>query len=136
MAIINIDPANEETPYKADIDISELIKLEEVMTHFNLGPNGGLIYCMEFLERNISWLVDKLEHVKKKYLLIDCPGQVELYTHNDSVRNILNHLEKHVRLCAVNLGNFFFSSKLLNLPLKIGCRDGLFKAYLSKLKRR
>ena len=33
--------------------------------------------------------------------MIDCPGQVELYTHNHSVRNILNHLEEHgARLCA------------------------------------
>ena len=29
--IVNIDPANEQIPYKADIDISELIQLEEVM---------------------------------------------------------------------------------------------------------
>ena len=36
--------------------------------------------------------------------MIDCPGQVELYTHNNSVRNILNILEQHgARLCAVNL---------------------------------
>ena len=37
-----------------------LIKLEEVMEHYKLGPNGGLIYCMEFLEKNISWLLDEL----------------------------------------------------------------------------
>ena len=50
VAIIKIDPANENVPYKADIDVAELIKLEQVMDHFNLGPNGGLVYCMEYLE--------------------------------------------------------------------------------------
>ena len=82
VAIVNIDPANENVPYQADIDISELIQLEEVMDTFKLGPNGGLVYCMEFLEKNLDWLLEKLQNIKKKYLLIDCPGQVELYTHN------------------------------------------------------
>lgn len=104
VAIVNIDPANEQIPYTADVDIMNLIKLEEVMEHYKLGPNGGLIYCMEFLEKNISWLLDELTRLKGKYILIDCPGQVELYTHNNSVRNILNILEQHgARLCAVNL---------------------------------
>ena len=60
VAIVNIDPANEQIPYTADVDIMNLIKLEEVMEHYKLGPNGGLIYCMEFLEKNISWLLDEL----------------------------------------------------------------------------
>jgi len=111
VAIVNIDPANEQMPYKADVDIAELIRLEEVMDQLNLGPNGGLVYCMEFLEKNIEWLLTKLNSVKKKYLLIDCPGQVELYTHNDSVRNILTCLEQYgARLCAVNLVDSHYCS--------------------------
>ena len=31
-----------------DIDIRELISLEDVMEELQLGPNGGLIYCMEY----------------------------------------------------------------------------------------
>ena len=49
-----------------------------------LGPNGGLIYCMEFLGENFDWLLKKIEKLKDHYLLFDCPGQVELYTHNKS----------------------------------------------------
>jgi len=29
-------------------DIRELISLEDVMEELKLGPNGGLIYCMEY----------------------------------------------------------------------------------------
>lgn len=104
--IVNIDPANEQIPYKADIDISELIQLEEVMEHFKLGPNGALVYCMEFLEKNIDWLMNKIKKIDagKKYILIDCPGQVELYTHNNAIHSIVQKLEKNLtRLCAVNL---------------------------------
>ena len=37
-------------------DIRELISLEDVMAEMKLGPNGGLIYCMEYLVDNIDWL--------------------------------------------------------------------------------
>lgn len=111
VAIINIDPANENVPYAAEVDVSELIRLDEVMDHFKLGPNGGLVYCMEYLEKNMEWLLTKLSPLKNKYLLIDCPGQVELYTHNDSVRNIVTQLEAFgARLCAVNLVDAHYCS--------------------------
>ena len=76
VAIVNLDPANDELPYKSDIDISDLVCLEEVMGKFHLGPNGGLLYCMEFLSKNFAWLSDKISTTlgEDMYLLIDCPG--------------------------------------------------------------
>ena len=74
------------------------------MDSLKLGPNGGLVYCMEYLEKNIEWLKSELEAVKEKYILFDCPGQVELYTHNNSVRNIVSELVKmDMRLVSVHL---------------------------------
>ena len=104
-SLINIDPANENIPYEPDVDISDLIQLEDVMANFKLGPNGGLIYCMEYLEKNFDWLLTKLKSLESNYFIIDCPGQVELYTHNNSVKNIVQRLEKEVgiRLAAVHL---------------------------------
>ena len=29
------------------LDIRELVPLEDVMEELELGPNGGLVYCME-----------------------------------------------------------------------------------------
>ena len=56
VAVINLDPANDILPYQAAADIRELISLEDVMTEMKLGPNGGLIYCMEHLVDNFDWL--------------------------------------------------------------------------------
>jgi GTPase SAR1 family protein len=103
-AIVNLDPANDSIPYVADIDLSELVSLKQVMDEFGLGPNGGLIYCMEYLETNIEWLLEKLDTVKDKYLIFDCPGQVELFTNHHSLKNIIERLQKlNIRLCIVNL---------------------------------
>ena len=42
-------------------DIRDLISLEDVMEEMELGPNGGLLYCMEYLLENLDWLKDSLE---------------------------------------------------------------------------
>ncbi|KAJ3037217.1 GPN-loop GTPase 2 [Rhizophlyctis rosea] len=103
-AIVNLDPANDGLPYTPDIDVSELITLEDCMEEFGLGPNGGLIYCMEYLDKNFDWLEQRLKSLGDKYILFDCPGQVELFTHHNSVRNIVNRLQKlDYRLTSVHL---------------------------------
>ncbi|XVF39797.1 hypothetical protein PTKIN_Ptkin01aG0061300 [Pterospermum kingtungense] len=62
---------------KCAINIEDLIKLSDVMTEHSLGPNGGLVYCMDYLEKNIDWLLSKLEPLlKDHYLLFDLPGQL------------------------------------------------------------
>lgn len=58
--VINLDPANEFIPYECDINLSDLITVKDVMTNLTLGPNGALLYCMEYLESNIHWLIEKL----------------------------------------------------------------------------
>ncbi|KAF9339670.1 GPN-loop GTPase 2 [Linnemannia elongata] len=102
--IVNLDPANEVVPYPTDISILELISLEDTMDNLQLGPNGGIIYCMEYLADNMEWLEEKLKACGDDYIVFDCPGQVELYTHNDAMKRILNRLEKiGYRLCCVHL---------------------------------
>lgn len=104
VAVVNLDPANEGTPYQCAVDISELITLADVMDNLKLGPNGGLIYCMEYLEANFDWLQEKLAKLKGHYFLFDCPGQVELCTHHGALKNVFAQLAKwNFRLAAVHL---------------------------------
>lgn len=102
--VVNLDPANDNMTYKPKINIMDLITVEDVMGNFNLGPNGALMYCMEYLEENFDWLLHQLVHLKNTYLIFDMPGQVELYTHHSSIKNIFEKLAKlDYYLCAVNL---------------------------------
>jgi len=74
------------------------------MESTNLGPNGSFIYCMEFLEENFEWLYEELKKFSDCYIIFDCPGQIELYTHNNATKNILAKLEKlNFKLTAINL---------------------------------
>jgi hypothetical protein len=59
------------------------------MEEFGYGPNGGLVYCMEYLFQNIDWLRDELENFgEDDYILFDCPGQIELYSHLPIMRDL------------------------------------------------
>jgi len=40
VAIVNLDPANDNPPYEAAIDLADLVSLEVVMEEMTLGPNG------------------------------------------------------------------------------------------------
>ncbi|KAJ8453316.1 hypothetical protein Cgig2_008200 [Carnegiea gigantea] len=51
--------------YECAVNIEELIRLSDVMNEHSLGPNGGLVYCMDYLEKNIDWLQSKLEPLIK-----------------------------------------------------------------------
>ncbi|CAN9083209.1 unnamed protein product [Alternaria alternata] len=104
---VNLDPAAEEFAFEPDLDIKDLISLEDVMEEMSLGPNGGLIYCFEFLMENLDWLTDPLEEVTEEYLIVfDMPGQIELYTHVPILPNLVKHLmtgSLNIRMCAAYL---------------------------------
>ncbi|CAN8061418.1 unnamed protein product [Agarophyton chilense] len=102
--VFNMDPANDTLPYEAAADISELVSVETVASELSLGPNGSLLYAMEFLEKNMTWLDKKLAENRGKYVVFDFPGQIELYTHNECIRAIVQHLDKQgYRLTQVNM---------------------------------
>ena len=91
--LVNLDPANERPGYEPDLAIDEL--------------KGGMIYCMEHLAAHLDdWLKPKLEALLQRekeregaspigpYFVFDCPGQVELYTHNEAMLDIISFLVK------------------------------------------
>lgn len=106
-AVINLDPANDPSGYTPAVDISELVSLEVVQEELGLGPNGGLVYCMDYLESNLDWLREQLAPLEAEgtYLLFDLPGQVELFTLQGSLRRIVDVLTRRwrYRLAVVQL---------------------------------
>uniref|UniRef100_A0A6N2MTW7 GPN-loop GTPase 3 n=1 Tax=Salix viminalis TaxID=40686 RepID=A0A6N2MTW7_SALVM len=157
--VVNLDPAAEQFDYPVAVDIRELICLDDVMEELGLGPNGALMYCMEYpfalsnvrvsffwlfiklfhspllhalaascvywelllfnvkmlkglnlmireLEDNMDdWLTDELDnYLDDDYLVFDCPGQIELFSHVPVLRNFVEHLKsKNFNVCVVYL---------------------------------
>ncbi|KAI8579391.1 hypothetical protein K450DRAFT_241895 [Umbelopsis ramanniana AG] len=100
--LVNLDPAAEHFEYEPTVDIRDLITLEDVMEELDYGPNGGLIYCLEFLLNNLDWLEEELGDYEDDYLIFDCPGQIELYTHFPIMRRICECLQRwNFAVCGV-----------------------------------
>lgn len=109
--IVNLDPAAEYFDYEPSADIRDLIHLDDAMEddELNYGPNGGLVFCLEFLIENSEWLRDALNPDEDSdtdgdYILFDMPGQIELYTHLEMGRQLVKLLEDwDFRVCSVFL---------------------------------
>lgn len=106
--IVNMDPANDHLPYPCAVDIRDYITLEEIMSERQLGPNGGLMYAMESLNESIDLFILQIKTLvqeERAYLVFDCAGQVELFTHHSALFKIFKRLEHELdmRFCVVNL---------------------------------
>lgn len=100
--IVNLDPAADEFQYSCSIDVRDLIPVEDSMEEMELGPNGGLVFCMEHLVENIDWLAEQIQDFDEDYLIFDCPGQIELYFHLPVMRTIAQALQRWgYNVCAV-----------------------------------
>ena len=84
------------TVYHATLaDIRDLISLDDVTEELKYGPNGGLLFCMQYLVENMDWLKDQIDEFASDdvYFIFDCPGQIELYTHIPVMKRIVNNLK-------------------------------------------
>ena len=107
IAIINLDPAAPPTlPYEPALDIRDLLggHLDEIQREEQLGPNGAVLYAMEVLasEEGWAWLKEGMEALadgggtggeegtrkEETYVVIDTPGQVEVFTHHTAIRDL------------------------------------------------
>lgn len=104
--VVNLDPAAEYFDYEPIVDIRELIHVQDAMEDEELqfGPNGGLVFCIEYLLENSDWLHDKLGEQEDDYILFDCPGQIELYTHLTAMKKLVAQLQNwNFNICSVYL---------------------------------
>jgi len=111
--VANLDPAAEGFSYKVAFDIRDLVSVADVMEEMELGPNGALVYCMEYLLEESEWLRDELENFNDdEYLILDCPGQVELYSHVPVMRTLVENLtgQHGIKCCGVYLIDATFAA--------------------------
>jgi GTPase SAR1 family protein len=110
--LVNLDPAAEHLSYSPAVDVRELVRAEDVAEDEQFGPNGALVYAMEHLAENMTWLLDELHAAgpsDDEFFLFDCPGQIELYTHLPAMRIICRGL----RMDGMNMCGAFLVDSLM-----------------------
>lgn len=93
VGIINLDPAVDYLPYVADIDVREIVDARKLMREERLGPNGALIRAMEILSENSEKIVKSIEALKKDYIMVDTPGQLDMFVFHDFGEKILSNID-------------------------------------------
>ncbi|KAB2067589.1 hypothetical protein ES319_A09G237800v1 [Gossypium barbadense] len=80
--VMNLDPAVMTLPFGANIDIRDTVKYKEVMKQFNLGPNGGILTSLNLFATKFDEVISVIERRADQldYVLVDTPGQIEIFT--------------------------------------------------------
>ena len=89
---VNLDPGAENLPYYPDVDIRDWISLKEIMDSYGLGPNGAQIACADMIALNTSDVKSSIESFKTDYILVDTPGQLELFVFREAGKYIIKFL--------------------------------------------
>ena len=84
VTVVNIDPGVESPPYTSDVDIREYVDYGEIMNQFGLGPNGALVASLDMAVGSIDDLREEIIETERDYVLVDCPGQMELFAYRNS----------------------------------------------------
>lgn len=90
--VVNLDPAVEDVPYIPDVDVRDYVNVYEIMKRTGLGPNGALIAAVDLVLANINDIYDEVHSMKANYVIIDTPGQMELFAFRDTGPLVLKSL--------------------------------------------
>lgn len=98
---VNLDPAVENLEYVPDVDIREYVFVREVLEEYGLGPNGAIIAATDISLEHLPSVSKSISEGAEGYVLIDTPGQMEVFAFRQSGNIIVKSLCVEDRLCAV-----------------------------------
>jgi len=111
-AILNLDPGVENLPYSCDIDVRDHVDIILLMKQYDLGPNGALIMANDLIASKIDKIQDEIANVNPDYLIIDTPGQIELFAYRASGPFLVENLDAEEK---VNI--FLYDGSLITTPV-------------------
>ncbi len=98
---LNLDPAVEDLAYLPDIDIREYVFVRNVQEKYKLGPNGAIIASVDLSVEYLDEVSRQVSEAPEGYVLVDTPGQMEIFTYRQSGEIITRTLcEQSDRRCA------------------------------------
>ena len=112
VAVLNLDPGVENLPYTCDIDVRDYVDIVSIMKEYDLGPNGALIMANDLIASKIDDIRNEIERVNPDYLLIDTPGQIELFAYRSSGSFIVENLTNEEKSSI-----FLFDGSLITTPV-------------------
>ncbi|RQM05754.1 hypothetical protein DH86_00004114 [Scytalidium sp. 3C] len=103
VAIVCVGMAVLNVPFDSNIDIRDSVNYKEVMRSYNLGPNGGILTSLNLFATKIDQILNLLDKrttpdpakpdsKRIKNILVDTPGQIEVFVWSASGSILLDSL--------------------------------------------
>jgi len=127
---VNLDPGTLRLPYRADYDVREIITINDIMSRYNLGPNGAFIKSMDIMLGRVKDILQRITAIDKEYVLIDTPGQMELFVFRENGPAMLEVLKKLGRVVGITV----FDPMLSRTPTDIAVLKALSIVIQLRLK--
>ncbi|MDV3244553.1 MAG: ATP/GTP-binding protein [Nitrososphaerales archaeon] len=109
---VNLDPGVVNLPYEPDVDVRQRIDLQDIMERYSLGPNGGLILAADMVATSLPQLQEEIDSYKPEYVIVDTPGQMELFAYRESGEYIVKEMNADSKVLL-----FLLDPLLANTPV-------------------
>jgi len=110
---VNLDPGALTLPYTPDVDVRNYVSVGELMERHGLGPNGALVMAADLIAEETQSLEEEIGDFNPDLVLVDTPGQMELFAFRASGPYIASELTKEPK-AIVYLFDSVFSASPLN----------------------
>ena len=108
---LNLDPGVASLPYSPDIDVRDYVDVNSLMEQYELGSNGSLIMANDLIATKIDDIQKEADTINPDYLIVDTPGQIELFAYRQSGPFFVQNFEAEEKM---NL--FLFDGTMVSTP--------------------
>lgn len=129
VATVNLDPGVLTLPYSPDVDVRNYVDIESLMEKYDLGPNGALIMAADLIADNVEKISEEVEELKLDVVLVDTPGQIELFAFRASGPYIASELTRAPK-AIIYLFDAVFSLDPLNYVSNLFLSAAVYNRFL------
>ena len=129
VAILNLDPGVSTLPYSPDLDVRDYVNIASLMDEHGLGPNGALVMAADLIAEQVETLSSEIEELDADLLLVDTPGQMELFAFRASGPYIAKELTTEPK-AIIYLFDSIFSVNPLNYVSNLFLSAAVYNRFL------
>ncbi|MFX0068113.1 MAG: ATP/GTP-binding protein [Promethearchaeota archaeon] len=107
---VNFDPGCENLPYQPNFDIRTMFTVGEIMREERIGPNAAIIRAVQLMKEESNKIIRNISILKAEHILVDIPGQMEVFLFHEAGPELLRRLEKLGRVIAIFMLDATFAS--------------------------
>ncbi len=109
---VNLDPGVLTLPYTPDVDVRNYVSVGAIMERYGLGPNGALVMAADLIAEETYRLKEEIEELNPDLVLVDTPGQMELFSFRASGPYIAKELTDEPKAIAYLFDSVFSANPL------------------------